>query len=112
MQIPEDIQACIWKVYFKEHVVHMFMKQVVNKKGVKDIYDIALNRRTGLKSIYLKLYTGDSTSNIFQVYCDYGDINDYDLYEDTSFVNLPDSKRPKHWKHNSRYGCPSKKNKK
>jgi hypothetical protein len=71
------------------------MKQVVNKKGVKDIYDIALNRRTGLKSIYLKLYTGDSTSNIFQVYCDYGDINDYDLYEDTSFVNLPDSKRPK-----------------
>ena len=81
------------------------MKQVVNK----DIYDIALNRRTGLKSIYLKLYTGDSTSNIFQVYCDYGDINDYDLYEDTSFVNLPDSKRPKHWKHNSRYGCPSKK---
>jgi hypothetical protein len=46
MQTPEDIQACIWKVYFKEHVVDMLMKQVVNKKGVKDIYDIALNRRT------------------------------------------------------------------
>ena len=61
MFIPEDIQARIWKIYFKEHVVHLFMKQVVNKKGVKDTYDIALNRRTGLKSIYLKLDTEDPT---------------------------------------------------
>lgn len=101
LHIPEDIQARIWKIYFKEHVMQMFLKQV-NMKGI-DSYPIALSRRTGLKSIYLKLDTDDVVSNIFQVCCDYGDINDYDWDEDTPCINLPDSKKPKYSKHNSRY---------
>jgi len=52
LHIPEDIQARIWKLYFKEHVIQMFLKQV-NKRGL-DSYPIALSRRTGLKSIYLE----------------------------------------------------------
>lgn len=98
-QMPEDIQSLIWKVYFKEHVVNMLIKRV---KRV-NTYHIALNRRTGLNSIYLKLDTENILSNIFQVCCDYGDINHYNWDEDTAFVNLPDCKRPKYCKHNSRY---------
>ena len=95
MHIPEEIQAQIWKVYFKEHVMNSFLKQV--NKGGLDVYPIALSRRTGLRSIYLKLDISETVS------CDYGEINDYDWDVDTPFVNLPDSKRPKYWKHYSLY---------
>jgi hypothetical protein len=99
--IPEDIRTHIWKIYFKEHVVNTFMEQV-NRRGL-DAYPLALNRRTGLNSIYLQLDTEDPTTNQFQVCCDYGYINDYNWEEGTPSVNLPDCKQPKYCKHNSRY---------
>lgn len=99
LYIPEEIIVNIWKAYFKEHVISNFMKQV----DKKDTYEIALNKRTGLKSIYLKLDTEVTVSSIFQVCCDYGEINYYNWDEYTPYVNLPDCKKSKYYMHNSRY---------
>ena len=100
--LPDEIQSDIWKVYFKENVLELFVDQV--KRFGMDAWAISLNKRNSLCSVYLKydLPEEDIISNLFQVSLDYGDINYYDWENDLPFVNFPDSMRRSYVKHNSR----------
>jgi hypothetical protein len=100
--LPNEIQANIWKVYFGEHVLQDIVVRV-NTFG-EDAWEISLDKRNFLYSIYLEFDTPeeDPTSNLFQVCLDYGDINYYDWEINLSSVNFPDSMRRSYVKHNSR----------